>query len=440
MDIQSQQQYRQGLGSRVDALEAALQSLGRDVTAEKNIRLMAKSLCTSSVPQGLQTVFQAARSVEVAAPAQLPELTRAFIAILRQALTDSLDGPHDEVAESLHTRQHGTPENTRHDALTGLLNRTAFCEAYEHALGLSARSRKPVVLALLEIDRLADIERGHGQPAVELALQCVGAVLASSSRATDLVARWSALQFVLLFPGEDQAGGRRAIEKALSLLQDRLPVLPDGQPLRLTLSAGLRELDLPAPLETAVVQADRFLYLAKSRGGNQVVSAETTLPPRKDNVLVATREDIAGIFKHILEINGFEVVLTRPSSAAALDVLAHGHFRLIILEEGDDGESGYELLRKLRENQHCHRIPMVMLVSNEQAAARALDLGANDYMLKPLSPVVFIARVRHLLTRGVPAARPQHKLLLVDGDLVASSHERKYLAITLFMLLLPHLG
>ena len=528
MNTQRQRLYRQGLGPRVDALELALQALGRDAVAEKNIRLIAKSLRTSSASQELKAIYQAARSVEAAAAPRLPELTRALIAVLRQELADQpearaailligedsafmgalrreletggqevlhaisaaqaqqllaaqavayivldvmlpdQDGRYflellrsqpltaaiprvviapqvsDDVigqrlvpeadgyfskpveprhiAEFIHMRLRRASEASRAahpDPLTGLLNRAAFCEAYDRALGLSVRAHEPVTFALLEVDRLAKLEADFGKPAAELALQSVGAVLATAFRATDIVARWNLVQFAILFPGEDQSGGVRAIEKALLLLRSRLPVLPDGRPLDFTLSAGLTVLTEQAPLDKAVEQADHFLYLAKSHDGNRVVSAETSMPQRKATVLVVARDDVAAIFQKMLEVNGFKAVLASPSGGTVLDVLARGRFRLIILEDGEDGDSGFDLLRKIRENPRYHRIPIVMLASNEQNAARALDLGANDYMLKPLSPFVFITHARHLLTRGVPADRPQHNLLLVDGDIAA---------------------
>ena len=331
------------------------------------------------------------------------------------------DDPH-EVAEFIEARLRHASEGARdphRDRLTGLLNRAAFCEVYDQALELSVRSGVPVSFALLEVDRLADLEAEQGKAAIELALQRVGLVLASSCRATDRVARWSALQFTVLFPGQDQLGGERAIGKALLLLRRRLPALPDGRTLDLTLSAGVALLAGQTPVEKAVEQADHFLYLAKAHGGNRVVGAGTSMPQRKDAVLIAARDDIAAVFQKILEINGFEVARLRPGSGATSATLAQGHFRLIILEDGDDGGSGFELLRQLRDNPLCHRVPIVVLASDEASAARALDLGANDYMLKPLSPFVFITRVRHLLTRGVPAARQQQHLLLVDADTTA---------------------
>lgn len=355
--------------------------------------------------------------VVIAPKAGIDELDRQLV-LDDDGYFGKADDPH-EVAEFIEARLRHAREGARdphRDRLTGLLNRAAFCEVYDQALELSARSGVPVSFALLEVDRLADLEAEQGKAAIELALQRVGLVLASSCRATDRVARWSALQFTVLFPGQDQRGGERAIEKALLLLRRRLPALPDGRTLDLTLSAGVTLLAGQTPVEKAVEQADHFLYLAKAHGGNRVVGAGTSMPQRKDAVLIAAREDIAAVFQKILEINGFEVARTRPGSGAAAALLPQGHFRLIILEDGDDG---FELLRQLRDNPLCHRVPIVMLASDEASAARALDLGANDYMLKPLSPFVFIMRVRHLLTRGVPAARLQQHLLLVDADTTA---------------------
>jgi DNA-binding response OmpR family regulator len=60
---------------------------------------------------------------------------------------------------------------------------------------------------------------------------------------------------------------------------------------------------------------------------------------------------------------------------------------------------GYEVLRKIRENPETAKIPVIMLTARkqEQDIVMALELGANDYLVKPFIPEELVARLGRLL-------------------------------------------
>jgi diguanylate cyclase (GGDEF)-like protein len=311
-------------------------------------------------------------------------------------------------------RAHEVTRDARRDPLTGLLNRAAFCELFDSAVKFSSGSREPLALVLLEVDGQTIESASATTPQCGHVLQEVAAVLSSSFRATDLVARWSPLQFAVLFPGEDQFGAIRAVEKALQTLRRRKPA---AEPTPITLSGGITVIEDSTTIDKALEPAEHFLYVAKTSGGNRVVSSETKVARRKDSVLISAHADVAALLKRILEVNGFETILTSHNAEDALQTLSHGRYRLIVLEEGGPGADGLGLLKRIRENPRFNRIPVIMLSTREAHAAQALDNGANDYVLKPFSPFVFIARVRHLLTRGIKPQAGPRTLLLADADL-----------------------
>ncbi|MFG2561733.1 winged helix-turn-helix domain-containing protein [Streptomyces sp. NPDC048496] len=75
--------------------------------------------------------------------------------------------------------------------------------------------------------------------------------------------------------------------------------------------------------------------------------------------------------------------------------------------------SGYEVLKRLRAARVWTPVLMLTAKDGEYDEADALDLGADDYLRKPFSYVVLVARLRALLRRGAPA-RPA---VLTAGDL-----------------------
>ncbi len=65
------------------------------------------------------------------------------------------------------------------------------------------------------------------------------------------------------------------------------------------------------------------------------------------------------------------------------------------------GMDGFELLGRLRAEASLAGMPIMMLTSmgNEQDVVRGLQLGADDYVVKPFSPVELVARVHRLMLR-----------------------------------------
>ena len=89
-------------------------------------------------------------------------------------------------------------------------------------------------------------------------------------------------------------------------------------------------------------------------------------------------------------------------------------YDVIVLDVMLPGLSGYEILKRTRAAQVWAPILMLTAKDGEYDVADALDLGADDYLVKPFSFVVLLARVRALVRRGV---RPR-PALLITGDLV----------------------
>ena len=91
-----------------------------------------------------------------------------------------------------------------------------------------------------------------------------------------------------------------------------------------------------------------------------------------------------------------------------------GEYDVIVLDIMLPGMNGYEVCRHLREDEVWTPILMLTAKDGEYDEADAFDLGADDYLRKPFSHVVLVARLRSLVRRGA-TARPT---ALTVGDLV----------------------
>jgi DNA-binding response OmpR family regulator len=94
---------------------------------------------------------------------------------------------------------------------------------------------------------------------------------------------------------------------------------------------------------------------------------------------------------------------------AALDQVGRGGIDLVLLDVMLPGMDGYEVCRRLRETDS---VPVIMVTARSDEAHRVtgLELGADDYVVKPFSPVEVVARVKAVMRR-MSAPPDPHRVL-----------------------------
>jgi len=114
-------------------------------------------------------------------------------------------------------------------------------------------------------------------------------------------------------------------------------------------------------------------------------------------LLVDDDPDLLAVTGFALQQAGF-LVIKASDGRAGLEAVQAERPDLAVLDGNLPGMNGFDLARKLRETS---TIPILMLTvrREEEDIVRALELGADDYLTKPFSPKVLIARIRALLRR-----------------------------------------
>jgi DNA-binding response OmpR family regulator len=137
-------------------------------------------------------------------------------------------------------------------------------------------------------------------------------------------------------------------------------------------------------------------------------------------LVVEDEARLATALQRGLQAEGF-VVDVAGTGPEGLDLARHGGYDAMILDVMLPGLSGYRVVRQLRAERHWLPVLMLSAKDGEYDQADGLDCGADDYLTKPFSYVVLLARLRALLRRGAPR-RPA---VLVAGDLSLDPARRR---------------
>ena len=163
-------------------------------------------------------------------------------------------------------------EAASHDGLTGCWNRSTTDALLEHELLRSRRTGTPVAFVLLELDHFKQVNDQQGHRSGDAVLRRFADTVRGRLRASDVFGRTGGEEFGLVLPGTDMAGARWLVEAVRREVELMSVAGDEGQPLRVTVSAGIAPADAQTTLsgDRLYGQADQALYEAKRNGRNRV--------------------------------------------------------------------------------------------------------------------------------------------------------------------------
>jgi len=140
-----------------------------------------------------------------------------------------------------------------------------------------------------------------------------------------------------------------------------------------------------------VAGADIIIYLIA------MLSEEKQISP--SIMIIEDDRIISGLLQHILARRGYQihVALDGRMATAMIEEIEPPH--LILLDVMLPFVDGFELLKQIRSKPNWTELPIIMLTSKaqEKNIVRALEAGANDYIVKPFQPEELVARVRRFV-------------------------------------------
>ena len=258
--------------------------------------------------------------------------TRAFAG----GATDFITKPFDSVQLLAHTRSHVRlqkttqelketttvlQENPATDPFTGLGNQKAFLERGQQGLAHAIRHRSELALILLQVDHFDKLFVQHGKPVGGAILKAVTGAIQEEIRREDAPARISMARFGLVTYCANEDGARGLAARICARVARVSVTGRDGQPLSITLSAGVAtpELNGPEPprfetlltvlvkrLDRALAQGARIVSDDSGVATPAIVSgtagAPAPMPGIDEALLRLARGDAAGVRPHLRQL------------------------------------------------------------------------------------------------------------------------------------------
>ena len=137
---------------------------------------------------------------------------------------------------------------------------------------------------------------------------------------------------------------------------------------------------------------------------------------RQSVLVVEDEEDIMEVIRFNLEKEGYEVNQAL-SGEKALQVIENNLPSLVLLDLMLPGIKGLDLCRIFKQNDRTKAIPVIMLTAKSEDAdiVAGLEMGAEDYITKPFSHRVLLARVRTVLRRRETGVKDDSSVIQLEG-------------------------
>lgn len=149
---------------------------------------------------------------------------------------------------------------------------------------------------------------------------------------------------------------------------------------------------------------------------------------------------IREVLTEYMLVTGYQVI-TAERGDRALEFLKEQTFDLAVLDICVPGVNGFEVLKSIHESGKRTAVIMLTALEDEQTQVKAFNLYADDYVIKPVSPIILLKRMETILRRTTQNAadeRGQEKGLILQEEAYCAFYGGEKLPLTLTEYLLLH--
>jgi len=327
--------------------------------------------------------------------------------------------------DELKQQSEKLKQDVLRDTLTNTANRRAFDFELNRKMLEWNRQRTHFSLLMLDIDHFKTINDTFGHQAGDEALRMIAEIIAAKTRELDLLCRIGGEEFAVIMPVSNKLESTRAAERIRREVEEN-PLVLKGQEVPLTISIGVTNTLKGDDPSLMFRRCDAALYGSKQRGRNcstfhdgsgciavenltgnrpatrrtQTLEAPEPVKVTSSKVLIIDDEpSTALIVKKYLKTAGFEETIVQTDSKLGVESIVKEAPDLVLLDIHMPDVSGMEILEQIRRIDATASTPVVFLTSSTDAELRvkALNLGANDFLNKPVVVSELVARVKNTL-------------------------------------------
>ncbi|OBZ17288.1 diguanylate cyclase [Bacillus sp. FJAT-26390] len=299
------------------------------------------------------------------------------------------------------------------DELTGAYNRKHFNQMMRHHIESFKRERQIFTLVMLDLDYFKQVNDNYGHIKGDEVLQAFVATAQAAIRPQDILCRYGGEEFALILPSTDALQGALLVEQ-LRKKFNAIKFETNDDCFQVTFSSGITEIsNANSHTESLVEEADQALYCGKRGGRNQTVVYSDEMNEAKiDTFLNVIIVDDDALIREIV-INRFSS--WKPANHAKVQAFEYadgmsflnsdwykeGEKYIILLDGSMPDLDGLEVLTRLRESYPEQQLLIVMLTARNNKAdiVQALQIGADDYVVKPFHMQELVLRIERLASR-----------------------------------------
>lgn len=125
-------------------------------------------------------------------------------------------------------------------------------------------------------------------------------------------------------------------------------------------------------------------------------------------LVVDDDKDILVIAEKLLGHYGHTTV-TAEDAIRAMEILNSTSFDMVVSDANMPHYSGFEMIKTIRSHEHLRHMAIVMLTGlrERKDVQKAIDCGADDYIVKPIDPILFMQKIDSLFEKRPPSQHPE---------------------------------
>ncbi|MRN53217.1 diguanylate cyclase [Paenibacillus monticola] len=299
------------------------------------------------------------------------------------------------------------------DELTGAFNRKQFNQTMKQLVSDFKRTSRIFSLALIDLDHFKKVNDSYGHLVGDEVLQAFSHLVLNSIRVEDTFCRFGGEEFALFLPNTNAASALLVIERIQKDFSS-LKFSARDEIFQVSFSSGITEVTEAAQESDKLIEeADQALYASKNAGRNQTTLYSKLLSAiKKDSVLNVIIVDDDALIRRIMTSHFSTwtpaniATVNIKSFANGLDFLQADWYsseeKYIVLLDGVMPDiDGVEVLERIRRTYPEVNILVIMLTgrNNQADIVHALQMGADDYVIKPFHIPELLSRIERLAYR-----------------------------------------